>query len=390
MAESKKSPAGKASTAKSASKPVAKVESKPAAKAASAKTAVKSAEKAAEKAIENAEKAFAPIASAVKSTLNKVAAKVDPKSLAKDVQHLAKDVQNIANDAKKAVEKVAQKSVSKPAPKASGKASTKPSGKVSPEHSHSISPEYLVSMQKDPNWLQAFWGISEQRVQEAIKGGGKLVLRLYDVAADLTVRAHRNRQFRDFEVPANARSWYIQNGSQSGQCALSLGSVNASGEFAPLVDSSKVACFGSNGQFLGEGDDLFLRASLGGVGPGGFKSSQLGLSSQMSLPWTSSLAGSSAAPSSWASSASGASWSLPPNVGKDFFLWVKTRLIVYGGTRPDAHLQVRGEPFPLNPDGTFSFEQDLPDSTQIIPVFATDKDGDFPTTIIPIVIKRTE
>jgi len=86
---------------------------------------------------------------------------------------------------------------------------------------------------------------------------------------------------------------------------------------------------------------------------------------------------------------------LPPtpgsiSYGKDFFLWVKTRLIVYGGTRPDAHLQVRGEPFPLNPDGTFSFEQDLPDSTQIIPVFATDKDGDFPTTIVPVVIKRTE
>ena len=78
------------------------------------------------------------------------------------------------------------------------------------------------------------------------------------------------------------------------------------------------------------------------------------------------------------------------NYGKDFFLWVKTRLIVYGGTRPDAHLQVRGEPFPLNPDGTFSFEEDLPDVTKIIPVFATDKDGDFPTTIVPIVVKRTE
>ena len=25
-----------------------------------------------------------------------------------------------------------------------------------------------------------------------------------------------------------------------------------------------------------------------------------------------------------------------------------------------------------------------------IPVFATDKDGDFPTTIVPIVVKRTE
>lgn len=258
---------------------------------------------------------------------------------------------------------------------------------------HSFNPEYLVLMQKDPNWMQAFWDVNDRRVQSAVKGGSKLVLRLYDVANDLTIKGHRERVFRDFEVPNDARSWYVQNNSQSGQMTASLGAVGDDGSFHPLIDSSKVVSFGSDGQYLGGGDDLFIRASLGGLAPGGFGSSALGMSSGQWLFAPSSF-GSSQSQSSWAGSPSSGQWSTMntawQGLGKDFFLWVKTRLIVYGGTRPDAHLQVRGEHFPLNPDGTFSFEQDLPDSTQVIPVFATDKDGDFPTTIVPIVVKRTE
>lgn len=301
-----------------------------------------------------------------------------------------------AKVATKSTSKTAAKAVAPEIEKAPAKAATKSKSTASKaDVTHSFNPEYLVLMQKDPNWMQAFWDVNDRRVQKAVKGGNKLVLRLYDVAADLTLRKRRARQFRDFTVPADARSWYIQNTLQNSAFTVSLGSVDATGEFSPILESGQVQAFGSNGQFLNTQDGLFIRASLGGVGPDGFGSSQLGLSSQMSLPWTSSLSGSSAAPSSWSSSASTASWNVAPawaaqDKGKDFFLWVKTRLIVYGGTRPDAHLQVRGEHFPLNPDGTFSFEQDLPDSTQIIPVFATDKDGDFPTTIVPVVIKRTE
>jgi hypothetical protein len=330
-------------------------------------------------------------------------AKADPKASIKvatkaPVVDVAKAPAKSA--AEKPVEKVAAKVAIKAAEKVVPKVAVKSSEKVASKagasaaaDAHSYNPEYLVLMQKDPNWMQAFWNVNDRRVQAAVKGGGKLVLRLYDISSDLTVRNQRNRTFRDISVPADARSWYIENSSQSAQHTMSFGSIGASGKFEAIVDSSQVVSFGSEGQFISATDDRFVRASLGGVGPGGFGSSQFGLSSQQSLPWTSSLAGSSESGSSWGFSSSGnwnagaAAWQ---GVGKDFFLWVKTRLIVYGGTRPDANLQVRGERFPLNPDGTFSFEQDLPDSNQIIPVFATDKDGDFPTTIVPIVVKRTE
>lgn len=263
--------------------------------------------------------------------------------------------------------------------------------------SSDFSPEYLVLMQRDPNFLHAFWDVKDERLKNALHGKKSLVLRLYDVASDLTVRKNKKRKFRDIEIPANAKSWYVQNQKEVSFSAA-LGTKTQAGKFESLVEAPAMQVFSFEsvkGSDL-KTDNIFFKASLGGAGIGGFGSS--GLSSQSVAKWLEHLASSSesffsGALSSAASLSSGALLTPTPgsiSYGKDFFLWVKTRLIVYGGTRPDAHLQVRGEPFPLNPDGTFSFEQDLPDSTQIIPVFATDKDGDFPTTIVPVVIKRTE
>lgn len=259
---------------------------------------------------------------------------------------------------------------------------------------HSFNPEYLVLMQKDPNWMHAFWEVSEERIKAASKGKGKVVLRLFDVSGDLTVRRNKQKRFRDVEVPADARSWYVESPATKAVSAV-LGTVSGT-KFTPIVEASPVLTFDKNAAAPGDSD--FVKASLGGATLGNFMSS--GFSSQTAASWLESLnLGSSSESLSSGALSSGilanenAEIVASPesvNYGKDFFLWVKTRLIVYGGTRPDAHLQVRGEPFPLNPDGTFSFEQDLPDSTQVIPVFATDKDGDFPTTIVPIVVKRTE
>ena len=248
-------------------------------------------------------------------------------------------------------------------------------------------------MQKDPNWLHAFWEVSEKRVNQAKNGKGKLVLRLFDITDDLTVQRSKKRKFHDVEVPADARSWYVEN-PVGNSCMAVLGSVDGN-QFMPILESSPVLTFDKNAT-VPSFDDEFVRASLGGSVQGNFMSS--GFSSTTAESWLNSLRLGSSSESMFSGALSSAALksneiAAPKdsvNYGKDFFLWVKTRLIVYGGTRPDAHLQVRGEPFPLNPDGTFSFEEDLPDSTKIIPVFATDKDGDFPTTIVPIVVKRTE
>src|SRR5574344_447539 len=257
------------------------------------------------------------------------------------------------------------------------------------EANHSFAPEYLVLMQKDPNWLQAFWEVSDSRLKKVQAGKEKLVLRLFDISSDLTVRRSKKRVFKDIEIPADAKSWYVQNHNKEGGFRAAIGTASGS-EFTPIIETGDMQTFSFEG-IRPNTENMFFKASLGTAKIGGFNSS--GLSSVSAESWLEQLASSSESMFSGTLSSGALASNVSKdsvNYGKDFFLWVKTRLIVYGGTRPDAHLQVRGEPFPLKPDGTFSFEQDLPDSTQVIPVFATDKDGDFPTTIVPVVVKRTE
>ena len=361
----------KAATETAAKEKVAKVAvKKTATKTATLKT-MKDAEEKAVKAVAKVKKAAATKVSKISDEVKKVAAK------------------------KTATTKTAAKTVAKVQEKAASAKAAKASEKEVAKMAQSFDAEYLVLMQKDPNWMHAFWEVSENRINEAKKGKGKIVLRLFDIADDLTVQRGKKRKFRDVVVPANARSWYVEN-TAGKSCVAVLGAV-AGKEFKPIVESAPVMTFDKSATAPAE-DDAFAKASLGGNTLGNFMSS--GFSSQTAESWLKKLGGNFGSSSESMFSGALSSAALQSNnievskdsvnYGKDFFLWVKTRLIVYGGTRPDAHLQVRGEPFPLNPDGTFSFEEDLPDSTKIIPVFATDKDGDFPTTIVPIVVKRTE
>ena len=368
-------------------------------KVAEKKTASKSATLKTMKEAE--EKAMKAVSKVKKAAVAKASATADKAASAK--KRVVEGVKAVA--AKKTVAKTATKApatktattkVAKTtAPAAKASAATKASEKEVAKMAQSFDAEYLVLMQKDPNWMHAFWEVSENRINEAKKGKGKIVLRLFDIADDLTVQRSKKRKFRDIEVPANARSWYVEN-TAGKSCVAVLGAVSGK-NFKPIVESTPVMTFDKSAAAPAE-NDAFAKASLGGNTLGNFMSS--GFSSQTAESWLKSLGGNFGSSSESMFSGALSSAALQSNnievskdsvnYGKDFFLWVKTRLIVYGGTRPDAHLQVRGEPFPLNPDGTFSFEEDLPDCTKIIPVFATDKDGDFPTTIVPIVVKRTE
>lgn len=380
-AKSAEKPAAKVA-AKSAVKPAAKAAAKPAAKPA-AKTAVKPAAKA---AVKSAAKAVAKTAVKAVKTATKAPAKATAKVAVKATPVVRSSAPKASEQTDVVVKSTTKRVAKVPAVKAAAKPVTKTASLA-----QSFDPEYLVIMQKDPNWMQAFWEVSESRIKSAKKGKAKLVLRLFNVSNDLTVKRGKKRKFHDVEVPADARSWYVENKATE-NCIAVLGFAEGS-KFMPIVESAPVSAFNLDGSQI-DVNDAFVRASLGGATLGGFGSS--GLSSMSAKNWLESLSSSSGSMFSGALSSAALKSNkleLPKdsvNYGKDFFLWVKTRLIVYGGTRPDAHLQVRGEPFPLNPDGTFSFEEDLPDSTKIIPVFATDKDGDFPTTIVPIVVKRTE
>jgi len=105
-----------------------------------------------------------------------------------------------------------------------------------------------------------------------------------------------------------------------------------------------------------------------------------------SFPWPGSVTawpsswmsqpGSFAWPASWTFSPFGASWAIPPEVGRErgFFLHVNAELILYGGTDPQAQVSVLGQPIRLQPDGTFRYHFLLPDGSYRIPIEAVSPD----------------
>jgi len=74
----------------------------------------------------------------------------------------------------------------------------------------------------------------------------------------------------------------------------------------------------------------------------------------------------------------GASWSAQPFGAKPergFFMHVNAEVIFYGGTHPDAKVQIDGREIKLNPDGTFRYHFRFPDGDYQIPIVAQSPDG---------------
>jgi hypothetical protein len=74
----------------------------------------------------------------------------------------------------------------------------------------------------------------------------------------------------------------------------------------------------------------------------------------------------------------------------DFQLAVDAELIVYGVSRRDAHITLKGEPVRLRSDGSFSVRLSMPDRRQVIPVVASTCDGVEQRTIVLAVERNTK
>lgn len=340
----------------------------------------------------------------------KVAKKVVPKKVKKASKKVAAKVAKKASKkvatkvVKKAVKKVAKKILKKVIKKSVKKNISKTK---TLDTKTNIQDDYMVLMQRDPNWLHAFWNVDEKRREKALKQNKKLVLKLYDVSRDITVQQSKvevkDDAHRIIELPSDARSWYIENDiKNSSSTRAELGAIDKKGDYTPLVESN----VSENNKGFNEayeqwqsGVDAFVSESLGSQEVWDFWSSGEAMrkfSKDKKNPLEKFPLGPTSGPLSSGEFMNQSGLGLSANEDskdKDFFFWVKTRLIVYGGTKPDAKLTVRDEPYELNEDGTFNFEMDLPDSTQVIPIRAVgaeNENGDQDETITPVVLKRTE
>jgi hypothetical protein len=78
------------------------------------------------------------------------------------------------------------------------------------------------------------------------------------------------------------------------------------------------------------------------------------------------------------------------NRERDFLFEVDAEMIIFGSTKPDAHVTLSGEPVKLRPDGTFTVRVSMPDRRQVLPVVASSSDGVEQRTIVLAVERNTK
>jgi hypothetical protein len=75
---------------------------------------------------------------------------------------------------------------------------------------------------------------------------------------------------------------------------------------------------------------------------------------------------------------------------RNFHFEVDAEIIVFGSTKPDAHVTLSGEPVKTRPDGGFAVRLALPDRRQVLPVTASSRDGVEERTIVLAIERNTK
>ena len=78
------------------------------------------------------------------------------------------------------------------------------------------------------------------------------------------------------------------------------------------------------------------------------------------------------------------------NRKNQFDFEVDAELIIFGKTRPDATVTLKGEPVKLRADGSFTVRMYLPDKRQVLPVVASSADGIESRTVVLAVERNTK
>lgn len=240
---------------------------------------------------------------------------------------------------------------------------------------------------RDPNWLHAYWEITESGRRRALE-----VLGLE--SSWLTLRTHiynapedeASSGFFDTELPhPDVRLAYVHGGRPGASFEVEIGFKTAGGRFVAVARSRRVTTPRdrvsdiTDEEWTGIAYDErmmmgFLPADWR---PGG---------GSLEIPALMAGAGLEMVGSGGVSSFSARRYQRP----RAFWFVLETELIVHGATEPGAHVTCQGRPVALRPDGTFTLRFALPDGKQEIPCAATSTDHLETITITPRIEKRTD
>ncbi|MEX0586012.1 MAG: DUF4912 domain-containing protein [Pirellulales bacterium] len=264
--------------------------------------------------------------------------------------------------------------------------------KTSQIHPGGCPKDRLVVMVRDPYWLHAYWELTRASVERARAALGqdwhaaRPVLRLLEVSSRGTALVER--VIRDIEIHGGVNNWYIDVHNPPCTYRIEIGYRNADGKrFYSLGRSNIVTtppagtCGVLDDNWAGVAEDFDKIFSMSGGYNAQGDSSELRelfeerLRRPMGSPMVTRFGG-------------GVRSLLPKE--DQFEFDVDAEMIVYGITKPDAYVTLKGEPIRLREDGTFTVRLKMPESREVIPVVASTVDGVEQRTVVLSIDRNTK
>jgi hypothetical protein len=248
----------------------------------------------------------------------------------------------------------------------------------------------IVLLVRDAYWLQACWEVTRQAVQRARAAmaehwhTAKPVLRLMQVEGGATTSASE-RVAREIAIHGGVKNWYIDIKDSPNSFRVDLGYLADNGRFYAISRSNTVTtpspgsadAIDENWTDIAENYEKIFAMSGGYSGESG--DLQDLFEERLRRPMGSPVV---------AKFGVGAERLL--NRERDFHFTVDAEMIIYGTTKPDAHVTLSGEPVRLRQDGTFTVRLSMPDRRQVLPVVASSRDGVEQRTIVLAIERNTK
>jgi hypothetical protein len=245
---------------------------------------------------------------------------------------------------------------------------------------------------RDSYWLLASWDLTRPSIERARAAlaenwhTSKPVLRLFEVDSGPTTSTSE-RVTRDIEIHGGVRNWYIDVEGPSRSFRVEIGYVSSNGKFYGLARSNTVstpapgAAEGLDGHWTDVAENCERIYALSG----GY--SEEHSTGELQEMFEERLRRPMGAPAGTRYGV-GAERLLHRNRGFEFD--VDAEMIIFGRTKPDAHVTLAGEPVKLREDGSFAVRLGLPDRRQVLPIVASSADGVEQRTIVLAVERNTK
>ena len=250
----------------------------------------------------------------------------------------------------------------------------------------------IVLLVRDAYWLQAIWELgrpSVERAQAAMAEQwhtARPVLRLIEADGGATTST-AERVVRDIEIHGGVNTWYVDVPGTTRSYRVDIGYLSRGGKYYSLARSNTVTTprpdngdiASENWSDIVEDCEKIYALSGGYADDSGNSEVQRLFEERLGRPMGSP---------SGARFGAGADKML--NRNREFQFEVDAEMIVYGTTKPNAHVTLAGAPVKLRPDGTFTARLAMPDRRQVLPVVASSADGVEQRTVVLAIERNTK